>query len=77
MATTDRRTPFDQPADDSMQRLLCGVEGCFKRWCIRIDGQIPLCAAHRNYFDGKGDYIPNPNRLTQPTFVEPDKTLDF
>lgn len=69
--------PQVQPEGDELQKLLCGVQGCYKRWCVHTSGTTPLCAAHRNYFDDKGDYIRNPYRLASPEFVKIDKFLDF
>ena len=27
--------------------LLCSVDGCSRRWSVRIDGQLPKCSRHQ------------------------------
>ena len=74
MPLIDRKNAADEAGNDSMQRLLCGIDGCYKRWCVRSEAQMPLCAVHRNYFDQKKpDFLAAP----KPSYIEPIEPLDF
>ena len=32
---------------DEVQRLMCSVPGCPKRWSVHMEGQLPMCSAHQ------------------------------
>ena len=32
---------------DEMQRLMCSVPGCPKRWSVHMEGQRPMCSEHQ------------------------------
>ena len=32
---------------DEMQRLMCSVAGCGKRWSVHLDGDKPKCSDHQ------------------------------
>ena len=32
---------------DEMQRLMCSVPGCNKRWSVHINGAAPKCSEHQ------------------------------
>jgi hypothetical protein len=34
------------PLDD-VQRLMCSVPGCPKRWSVHMEGQRPMCSEHQ------------------------------
>jgi hypothetical protein len=42
-------TKFTQHKDDSfddIQRLMCSVHGCQKRWSVHMEGEKPKCSKH-------------------------------
>ena len=32
---------------DDVQRLMCSVPGCPKRWSVHMEGQRPMCSEHQ------------------------------
>ena len=43
-------TKFTQQKDDSfddVQRLMCSVSGCNKRWSVHMEGEKPKCSKHQ------------------------------
>jgi hypothetical protein len=32
---------------DAIQRLMCSVQGCPKRWSVHMEGQRPMCSEHQ------------------------------
>ena len=32
---------------DEVQRLMCSVPGCPKRWSVHMEGQRPMCSEHQ------------------------------
>ena len=43
-------TKFTQQKDDAfddVQRLMCSVPGCTKRWLVHMEGEKPKCSKHQ------------------------------
>jgi hypothetical protein len=41
-------TPKKQESEfDEVQRLMCSVSGCNKRWTVHISGDKPKCSEHQ------------------------------
>ena len=43
-------TKFTQQKDDAfddVQRLMCSVPGCNKRWSVHMNGDKPKCSKHQ------------------------------
>ncbi len=32
---------------DDVQRLMCSVQGCPKRWSVHMEGMRPMCSEHQ------------------------------
>jgi hypothetical protein len=48
MSLTNFRNNVKQESGfDEMQRLMCSVPGCGKRWSVLLDGDKPKCSQHQ------------------------------
>lgn len=46
--TFAKPTPKNQETQfDEIQKLMCSVPGCGKRWSVHISGDRPKCSAHQ------------------------------
>ena len=45
--TFAKPTPKQESTFDEMQRLMCSVPGCPKRWTVHISGERPKCSEHQ------------------------------
>ena len=44
----DKIDSFKQDSEqDALQKLMCSVPGCPRRWSVHLDGYKPMCSQHQ------------------------------
>ena len=47
MALTNFKNNHKQENPDEVQKLMCFVPGCSKRWSVHVSGDKPKCSEHQ------------------------------
>jgi hypothetical protein len=64
MALTNFRSNVKQESEfDEVQRLMCSVPGCPKRWSVHISGDRPKCSEHQ--------WAKDPHEYRRPIVAKP------
>jgi len=47
MSFKDKYSTKQDDGFDDVQRLMCSVQGCQRRWSVHMEGMRPMCSEHQ------------------------------
>ena len=65
------KNQFEDKVDDSLDRLMCAVAGCTKRWSLQMGGGRPMCSEHQWAEHDAGFTLPPVRKIPIPTTPAP------